>query len=76
MLQQIYSSIQGLQNGLNNISITMSDEFQRTDNRFSYFVQMINNRFQSVDNRFNEFVQRVDNKFETFDRRFEDLQCN
>ena len=74
MLQQIYSGIQGLQNGINNLSITMSDGFQRTDNRFADFIHTIDNRFQSADNRFDEFVQRVDNRFETFDKKFEDLQ--
>ena len=63
MLQQIYAGVQGLQTGLNNLSITMSDGFQRVDNRL-----------QAVDTRFDQFVQSVDNRFATFDQRFEDLQ--
>ena len=74
LLQQIYSSVQGLQNGLNNLSITMSDGFQRTDNRFADFTHMVDNRFHIAETRFDQFVQSVDNMFDTFDQRFQDLQ--
>lgn len=75
MLQQIYAGVQGLQTGLNNLSITMSDGFQRSDNRFADFTQMVDNRFQTAKTRFDEFVQSVENRFDTFDQRFQDLQC-
>ena len=58
---------------LKDIMIEQRERMIKSEEKFTYLIQMIEQRFDGVDKRFEDLIKSIDKRFDAVDKRFEDL---